>query len=61
MTANWFVWLSEMVRSLTGVPGKTIPVFYGTNKSTILIDGVQDENGTDVTVNSLFQVLDDEF
>lgn len=58
MTVNWFVRCSEVIRQLTGKPGKTIPVFWGGNKSAILVDGAQDENGADTLVNLLFQQLD---
>ena len=34
-----------------------IPVFNAANKDSILIDGVQDENGTDVTLTSLLAQL----
>lgn len=51
MTGNWFKDLSMM----TDLP--TIPVFNWSNKGSILIDGVQDENGTDTTVTSLFAEL----
>jgi hypothetical protein len=34
-----------------------IPVFNSANKGGILIDAAQDENGTDVTVNSIFAEL----
>ena len=48
MTANWFKKLSQE----TGLA--TIPVFYGQNKGSLLIDGAQDENGTDSLVSSIF-------
>lgn len=51
MTQNWFIWLSQM----TGKP--CIPVFNTADNASILIDGVQDENGTDVTVSSIFAML----
>lgn len=51
MTANWFVSLSDQF----GYP--LIPVFNSANKAGILIDGVQDENGADVTVTSFFAEL----
>lgn len=50
-TANWFVNLSDT----HGIP--LIPVFNSANKSAILIDGAQDENGLDVTVTSIFAQL----
>ncbi len=34
-----------------------IPVFNSANKDAILVDGVQDENGTDITVTSIFAQL----
>lgn len=51
MTGNWFKDLSTML----DLP--TIPVFNWSNKGSILIDGVQDENGADTTVTSLFAEL----
>jgi len=51
LTANWFVYLSQM----SGKP--CIPVFNTADNASILIDGVQDENGTDVLVNSYFARL----
>src|SRR5439155_1845243 len=51
LTREWFITLSKM----TGLP--TIPVFNWSNKGGILIDGVQDENGTDTTVTSIFAEL----
>lgn len=51
LTSNWFVWLS--IRYQTAL----IPVFNASNKGGILIDGVQDENGTDTTVTSIFMEL----
>lgn len=48
MTGEWFKLLSQA----TGLP--TIPVIYGQNKGSILIDGAQDENGTDALVTSIF-------
>jgi hypothetical protein len=57
MTVNWFVWLSEVIREKTGKPGKCIPVISGINKSQLFVDGVQDENGTDTTVETMFQEL----
>lgn len=51
ITANWFVDLSRAHgRAL-------IPVFNAANKGSILIDAVQDENGADVTVSSIFARL----
>ena len=51
ITARWFVDLSRNF----GLP--LIPIFNAANKSAILIDGVQDENGTDVLVTSIFGLL----
>ncbi len=51
ITSQWFIWLSEMY----GLP--CIPVINSANKASTLIDGVQDENGTDVTVNSILVEL----
>lgn len=51
ITVNWFERLSRD----TGLP--LIPVFNSANKNNFLIDGAQDENGTDVTVISYFVEL----
>ena len=51
LTSNWFVMLSERY----DLP--LVPVFNASNKSNILIDGAQDENGTDVTVITLLAEL----
>lgn len=51
LTSRWFVELSDAF----GLP--LIPVFNAANKSSILIDAAQDENGADVTVTSLFYEL----
>lgn len=51
ITRDWFVRLSRM----TGLP--LIPVFNAANKSGILVDGVQDENGTDSVLTSIFAEL----
>ncbi len=51
LTANWFVELSKSY----DLP--MIPVFNWSNKGGILIDGVQDENGTDTVVTSIFAEL----
>lgn len=51
LTKDWFISLSDGL----GVP--LIPVFNAANKSGILVDGAQDENGTDVTVTSIFAQL----
>lgn len=51
LTADWFVRLSNAFNMAL------IPVFNADNKAGILIDGVQDENGTDVTVTSIFAEL----
>lgn len=50
-TANWFAYLARRFDMAL------IPVFNANNKSGILIDGVQDENGADPLVNSLFVEL----
>ncbi len=50
-TRSWFYHLSMAYQ----IP--LIPVFNSANKDAILIDGVQDENGTDVTVTSIFAQL----
>jgi len=47
LTAEWFVRLSRQF----GLP--LIPVFNSANKAGILVDGAQDENGTDVTLTSI--------
>jgi len=44
--SNWFVRLTRDY----GMP--LIPVFNGQNKSSVLIDAAQDENGADVTVTT---------
>ena len=51
VTAKWFVHLSEEY----GLP--LIPVFNAANIGGILVDGVQDENGTDVTLTTLLAEL----
>lgn len=51
LTADWFMRLSRAF----GIP--LIPTFSAENKSGILVDGVQDENGTDTTVTSIFVEL----
>jgi len=51
MTGNWFKQLSENV----GIP--LIPVFNSANVDNVLIDGAQDENGTDVTVTTILAEL----
>lgn len=51
LTADWFIRLSRA----HGLP--LIPVISAENKGATLIDGVQDENGVDVTVNSIFVEL----
>jgi len=50
-TSEWFIRLNR----LTGLP--TIPLFNSANKSGILIDGAQDENGIDVTVTTILAEL----
>ena len=51
VTNNWFVELARV----TGWP--LIPVFNSANKGATLVDGVQDENGTDTTVTSILMQL----
>lgn len=51
MTGQWFKLLSEAY----DLP--MIPLFNWSNKGNILIDGVQDENGADTTVTSIFAEL----
>lgn len=51
MTGEWFKSLSEYY----DLP--TIPVFNWANKQGILVDGVQDENGVDVIITSIFAEL----
>lgn len=51
LTANWFMRLSDAYK----LP--LVPVFSAENKAGILIDAVQDENGADVTVTSIFAEL----
>jgi hypothetical protein len=51
LTADWFMRLSRAF----GLP--LVPVFSAENKGGILIDALQDENGADVTVTSIFAEL----
>lgn len=51
VTADWFMRLSKVFN----LP--LIPVISAENKGATLIDGVQDENGVDITVNSIFVEL----
>lgn len=51
VTVSWF---TDLARRF-GMP--LIPVFSGSNKGGINIDGVQDENGADPLVNSIFVEL----
>lgn len=51
LTQRWFIDLAEEY----GLP--LIPTFTAENKSGILIDCLQDENGADVTVTSIFAEL----
>lgn len=51
LTGDWFVRLSRAFN----LP--LIPVFRADNKAGILIDGIQDENGVDTTVTSIFGLL----
>lgn len=55
LTPNWFVNLSVA----TGLP--CIPIINAANKAATYIDGVQDENGTDVQVTSIFGLLSGNF
>jgi hypothetical protein len=50
-TRHWFYRLSSVYQA------PMIPVFNSANKDAILVDGVQDENGVDVTVTSIFAQL----
>lgn len=51
ITKDWFILLS------TAFDLPLIPVFNSSNKSGILLDGVQDENGADPTITSIFAEL----
>lgn len=51
LTANWFVSLSQR----SAMP--LIPVFNSANASSVLVSGAQDENGTDVIVNTILAEL----
>jgi hypothetical protein len=51
LTAKWFAWLSDAFK----LP--LIPVFSAENKGGILIDALQDENGADPVVTSIFVEL----
>lgn len=51
LTKDWFLLLSQAY----GLP--LIPVFNWSNRAGILIDGLQDENGADTTVTSIFAEL----
>lgn len=51
LTSDWFVRLSRAY----GVP--LIPVFSAENKGAITVEAIQDENGADVTVTSIFAEL----
>ena len=51
VTAEWFVRLTRAY----GMP--FIPVFNSASKGGILLDALQDENGADVTVTSIFAEL----
>ena len=55
ITYNWFLNLSMM----TGLP--TIPIINAANKAATYMDGVQDENGVDVQVTSIFALLSGNF
>lgn len=51
ITKDWFLLLSQAY----GLP--LIPVFNSANRAGVLIDGLQDENGADTTVTSIFAEL----
>lgn len=51
LTANWFVMLSEKFN----LP--LIPVFNSANKNSILLDVMQDENGADPIISTIFTEL----
>lgn len=51
VTANWFADLSDRYQTAL------IPVFNAANRGAILVDGQQDENGTDTTVTFYFVEL----
>ena len=51
ITKDWFLLLSQAY----GLP--LIPVFNSANRAGVLIDGIQDENGADTTVTSIFAEL----
>lgn len=51
VTSGWFLELSRAYQM------PLVPVFNSANKSGILIDGAQDENGADVLVSSIFVEL----
>jgi len=51
LTANWFINLSTM----HGLP--LIPVFNSANVQSVLVDGVQDEDGADAAVNTILVEL----
>jgi hypothetical protein len=51
ITERWFVKLSQVFDLAL------IPIFNAANKAGILVDGMQDENGTDITVTSIFAEL----
>lgn len=51
ITSDWFVRLSRLYNVAA------IPVFNAANADNILIDAVQDENGADVTVNTILAEL----
>jgi len=51
ITQDWFIRLSNAF----GLP--LVPVFNSANKTLLLIDGAQDENGADVTVTTILAQL----
>lgn len=50
-TSDWFIWLSRMLNE------PLIPVIRAENKAGTSIDALQDENGADTTVTSIFVEL----
>lgn len=52
LTRGWFINLSEA----TGLP--LIPVFNSADRANVLVDGAQDENGTDVVLTTILAELE---